>query len=137
VRYVLPINFQLKDKKATESVDKKTSFFSPPTNDADIQKMYKHFVVDGKEVSFDEFRKHDKAGITEASASQQTIRIQTLSPPPPPPVPANDASTMSAIKYFTINGKEATEADVKAIFPNQIVRMDVNTEQGTVAVTTK
>ncbi|MBC3784240.1 M56 family metallopeptidase [Spirosoma utsteinense] len=137
VQYNLPINFQLEDNETPGSGTNKTSFFSPPTNDADIQKMYKHFVVDGKEVSFDAFRKHDKAAITEASSSQQTIRIQTMSPPPPPPVPANDASALSDIKYFTINGKEATEAAVTAIPPKQIVRVDVNKEQGTVTVTTK
>ena len=137
VRYVLPINFQLEDKKTTGSDANKTSFFSPPTNDADIKRAYKHFVVDGKEVSFEEFRKHNKAAITEASSSQQTIRLQTLSPPPPPPVPANDASALRDVQHFTINGKEATKAAVTAIPPSQIVRVDVNKEQGTVAVTTK
>ena len=58
-------------------------------------------------------------------------------PPPPPPVPANESSAMSEVKHFTIDGKESTEQEVNALPPSRIVRVDVNKEQGTVAVTTK
>lgn len=94
VRYNLPIRFELDDEKAAAN-GKLSSFFSFPTNDADLQKRFKHFVVDGNEVSFKEFSKYPKDAIVEASSSQQTIRIETLPPPPPPPpVPADEKSTL-------------------------------------------
>ena len=58
-------------------------------------------------------------------------------PPPPPPIPANDALALNDVKQFTINGKSATKAEVVALNPNKILRVDVNKEKGTVAVTTK
>ena len=81
VRYNLPINFQLEDdeweKAASGNVKQKTSFFSVPMSDADIQKQYKHFIVDGQEVSFKEFSKYPKDAIVEASSEQQSMRIET------------------------------------------------------------
>ncbi len=87
VRYNLPINFQLEDKdwETLKKVSppppapavKKSAFFSVPTDDADIQKAFKHFVVNGEEVSFNDFRKHSKADIVEVSSNQQSIRIET------------------------------------------------------------
>jgi TonB family protein len=98
VRYNLPIRFELDKEKATAS-NKLSAFFSFPTHDADLQKRFKHFLVDGKEVSFDEFKKHDKSTIVEASSSQQTIRIETLPPPPPPPpVPADEKSALRNVR---------------------------------------
>ena len=98
VRYNLPIRFELDKEKATAS-NKLSDFFSFPTHDADLQKRFKHFLVDGKEVSFDEFKKHDKSTIVEASSSQQTIRIETLPPPPPPPpVPADEKSALRNVR---------------------------------------
>ncbi|MDB5240407.1 MAG: energy transducer TonB [Spirosoma sp.] len=94
VQYNLPINFQLSEGKATAN-GKLSAFFSFPTNNADLQKRFKHFVVDGNEVSFNEFSKYPKDAIVEASSSQQTIRIQTLPPPPPPPpVPASEHAAL-------------------------------------------
>lgn len=80
VQYHLPINFQLEEdeeKSAVPSSANKSAFFSFPTDDASIQKLYKHFVVNGNEVAFAEFKKYDKADIVEASSSQELIRIQT------------------------------------------------------------
>lgn len=137
VRYNLPINFQLDealDKK--ESIDR-SAFFTPPTDDAEIQRLYKHFIVDGKEVPFDEFKKYSKSAIVEASSSTQTLRLQTVAPPPPPPVPANDGMALDEVKHFTINGKESTKESVMALSPDKIIRVDVNKEQGTVAITAK
>ncbi len=57
--------------------------------------------------------------------------------PPPPPVPANDASALEGIKQFTIDGKKATKEAVTALSPNDILRVDVNKQKGTLAVTTK
>lgn len=137
VRYYLPINFQLEEdgKGELEDVNEKTTFFSVPTGGADIHKQYKHFVVDGKEVSFDEFRKQDKAGIIEGSSSQQTIRIQTL--PPPPPVDPSDASVYRDIKHFTIDGAQTTLKSVLALSPREIASMNVDKQQGTMAIITK
>lgn len=141
VRYNLPINFQLEgakpQMKAQSTNGKQSSFFAVPTDDAEIKRLYKHFIVNGKEVSFDEFTKYSKDAIIEASSSEQTLRLQTVAPPPPPPVPANDASQLSEVRHFTINGKKATKEQVQALSPNNILRVDVNKEQGTVAVTTK
>ncbi|MBD2756166.1 M56 family metallopeptidase [Spirosoma validum] len=79
VQYHLPINFQLEDKKesAIPSSANQSAFFSFPTDDASSQKLYKHFVVNGSEVAFNEFQKYDKADIVEASSSDRLIRIQT------------------------------------------------------------
>ncbi|WP_077924277.1 M56 family metallopeptidase [Spirosoma sp. 209] len=57
----------------------------------------------------------------------------------------NDTPTPSAgktepyagIRYFIVDGKEVTKAELEAIPPATIVRMDVNKEQGTIAITTK
>lgn len=114
VRYNMPIRFQLEeDEPATNA--KQSSFFSPPTNDAEIRQIFKHFIVDGKEVSFNEFKRYSKNGIIESSTSDQTIRIQTTPPPPPPPVPANDASALKEVsqlthpKHFFVDDKEVEE----------------------------
>ncbi|GAB2585546.1 M56 family metallopeptidase [Spirosoma areae] len=78
VQYHLPINFQLEDKEwEAAAKGKKSAFFSFPLNDADIRKAYKHFVVNGKEVAFDEFSKYSKADVVEASSSKQLMRIET------------------------------------------------------------
>lgn len=88
VRYNLPIRFELDDKEwgtlkkvspppPPPPVEKKSAFFPVPTDDADIQKAYKHFIINDKEVSFNEFRKYDKDGIVEVSSSEQSIRIET------------------------------------------------------------
>lgn len=140
VQYYLPINFQLEDEPVESPVPdakKETSFFAVPMNDADIQKMYKHFVVDGKEVSFVEFRKRDKSFIIEASSSQQTIRLQTVPPPPPPPVDPTDAAIYRDIKHVTIDGKQATKVETNALPPNKIASMDIDKAQGTMAIVTK
>ena len=78
VQYHLPINFQLEDDKKESAIpeQKKSAFFSVPTDDNAIQKAYKHFIVNGKEVAFNEFKKHNKSDIVEASSSQQSIRIE-------------------------------------------------------------
>ena len=75
VKFNLPINFQMDDKTAAATTQ--PAFFSFPTNDADIQKLYKHFIVNGKEVAFSEFKKYDKAAIVEASSSEQAIKLET------------------------------------------------------------
>lgn len=142
VRYNVPINFELNDQKLTEAElknGKQSSLPAFPTNDADIQRQYKHFIVDGKEIPFAEFRKYPKDAITEVSSSEQTLRIQTTPPPPPPPVPANRTTQLDDVKLFTINGKKATKAEVEALSPNKIARVDVtkNKGQNMVAITTK
>lgn len=92
VRFHMPINFELDDQELTKATlpdGKQAAFFAVPTNDADIQRQYNRFIVDGQEVSFEEFKKYPKDAIVEASSSEQTITIRTTPPPPPPPVPAN------------------------------------------------
>ncbi len=149
VRYALPINFELNSEtdKMTEvplTNGKQPPSVTVPTNDADIQRLYKHFIVDGREVPFEEFKTYRKNAIIEANPSGQQMRIQTT-PPPPPPAP--DAKSVSApasketafedIKYFMINGKQSTKEALIALPPDKIIRMDVNKEQGTIAVTIK
>lgn len=97
VRYNIPIKFQLEEsaesaaKKAgvppppppalptpsAPEVSEKSAFFSFPTNDADIQKAYKHFIVNGQEVTFNAFKNYPKSAIVEASSSEQSMRIET------------------------------------------------------------
>jgi TonB family protein len=72
VQYHLPINFQLE-----ESAAKKSAFFSVPTEDNDLAQAYTHFIVDGKEVAFVEFKKYNKADIVEASSSDQSVWLVT------------------------------------------------------------
>lgn len=59
--------------------------------------------------------------------------------PPPPPVPANDPSALDGVKTFIINGKPATKAEVTALSPNSIARVDVNKNSGiqTLSIVTK
>ena len=57
--------------------------------------------------------------------------------PPPPPVPANDASALEHVKTFTIDGKSATKAEVTALSPNAIARVNINKAASTIAVTMK
>ncbi|GAB3689332.1 M56 family metallopeptidase [Spirosoma flavus] len=71
VKYNIPIRFQLDERK------KESSFFTVPTDDETIQRSFAHFIVDDKEVAFQEFQKYNKADIVEASSSDQTIRIAT------------------------------------------------------------
>ncbi|QJW88422.1 M56 family metallopeptidase [Spirosoma taeanense] len=63
--------------------------------------------------------------------------IRAVGPPPPPPVPANDASVLNDVKRFMINGKEASKAEVSALSPNTIRRVDVDKKQRLIAITTK
>ena len=58
-------------------------------------------------------------------------------PPPSPPIPANDASSLQGVKHFTIDGKKATREQVSALSPNNIIRVDANKKQQTLAITTK
>ncbi|QIP17234.1 M56 family metallopeptidase [Spirosoma aureum] len=67
---------------------------------------------------------------------QNGQQIEKL-PPPPPPVPAAKGSALSEPKHFLIDGKEVSEAELKALSPNTILRIDVNNEKGIIAVTTK
>ena len=67
----------------------------------------------------------------------ETAGLKKVTPPPPPPVPVNDASALEGIKQFTINGEKATKEAVTALSPNDILRVDVNKQKGTLAVTTK
>jgi TonB family protein len=57
-------------------------------------------------------------------------KLDVVSPPPPPPVPANDPSALDGVKKFSINGKPATKAEVTALSPNSISRVDVNKNSG-------
>lgn len=85
IRYNLPINFQLEEDATSETkagippaqTTKKSAFFAVPTDDTDIEKAYKHFIVNNKEVAFNDFKRYSKADIVEASSSQQLIRIET------------------------------------------------------------
>ncbi|GAB4035909.1 M56 family metallopeptidase [Spirosoma gilvum] len=88
VMYNLPIRFQLGDKVLSNTgnfklpsppvpAEKQSAFFTVPIEDAEILAAYKHFIVNGNEVGFNEFIKYDKADIVEASSSEQTIRLQT------------------------------------------------------------
>ena len=88
VRFNLPINFSLEEDGAQKAAQKtgtppppppveKSAFFSVPTDDASIEKSFKHFVVNGKEVGFAVFKKYNRSDITEASTSDETIRITT------------------------------------------------------------
>ncbi|GAB3945483.1 M56 family metallopeptidase [Spirosoma harenae] len=89
VKYNLPIRFVMEeDTKESNSqrippppppvpASEKSAFFSIPTDDAEILSSFKHFFVDGKEVAFNEFIKHNKANIVEASDSDQSIRMKT------------------------------------------------------------
>jgi TonB family protein len=49
----------------------------------------------------------------------------------------SSSDMMKDIKVITVNGKEIPKEDLKKIAPNTIIRMDVNKEQGTIAITTK
>ena len=82
IRFNLPIRFQLEDeqKSPTEKPGtdaRKSAFFSFPTDDANLQASYRHFIVNGQEVAFNEFRKYPKSAIVEASATEQSIRLET------------------------------------------------------------
>lgn len=82
VRYNLPIRFQLEDTpespvKKSGMDAKKSAFFSFPTDDASLQSSYKHFIVNGQEVAFNEFRKYPVSAIVEASANEKLIRLET------------------------------------------------------------
>ncbi|GAB3748960.1 energy transducer TonB [Spirosoma pomorum] len=48
-----------------------------------------------------------------------------------------DVDFLKGIDHITVNGKEVTKEEFKKVDPNVIVRMDVNKDQGTVAITTK
>ncbi|MBD2699886.1 M56 family metallopeptidase [Spirosoma sp. BT702] len=92
-RYNIPIWFQLDEETKDAAFKqlgpppppppppgengKESTFFSVPTDDETIQRSFAHFIVDDKEVAFQEFQKYDKAAIVEASSSDQTIRIAT------------------------------------------------------------
>ncbi|QKZ11201.1 energy transducer TonB [Spirosoma sp. KUDC1026] len=55
----------------------------------------------------------------------------------PPSSNRSSSDMMQDIKVFTVNGKEVTKEEARNVDPNVIVRMDVDKEQGTVAITTK
>jgi TonB family protein len=48
-----------------------------------------------------------------------------------------DVDFLKGIDHVLVNGKEVTKEEFKKVDPNVIVRMDVNKDQGTVAITTK
>ncbi len=67
----------------------------------------------------------------------ETGVLKKMSPPPPPPIPANDASALSGVNHFTINGQKATIKAVIALSRSDILRIDVNKQKRTLAVITK
>ena len=79
VLYHLPIKFQLEESKKESTIpgQKKSAFFSFPTDDASLQLSYKHFIVNDQEVPFNKFRKYPKSAIVESSANEQFIRLET------------------------------------------------------------
>lgn len=99
VRYNLPINFQIDGEtdKMTEvplTNGKQPPSLTVPKNDADIQRLYKHFIVDDREVPFEEFIKYRKDAIIEANPSGQKMHIQTT----PSLVPASGASAQAKVE---------------------------------------
>jgi TonB family protein len=48
-----------------------------------------------------------------------------------------DVDFLKGIDHIMVNGKEVTKEEFRKVDPNVIVRMDVNKEQATIAITTK
>ncbi|GAB3994368.1 M56 family metallopeptidase [Spirosoma daeguense] len=86
VKYNLPIRFVMEDETESQTppppppveAAKKTAFFSIPTDIDVIQKSFNHFIVDGEEVAFNEFKsRFTGTNIVEASSSEQAIKLAT------------------------------------------------------------
>ncbi|GAB3549514.1 M56 family metallopeptidase [Spirosoma fluminis] len=64
---------------------------------------------------------------------------EAIVPPPPPPFPDGQAQlkSLNQVKFFTINGKTATKAQVDVIPADKIKRVEVFSDKQAVAVTMK